>query len=745
MTPPPDESSPPPGTPARSLVSAPPPPAPEHADPARLASYVRAAMHNDRTPGELVVVLHPRRRERVPRGLFEAIAQAGWGVHIVETEAERVRSVDQIRAKLTELIGAGRPVDMLVIAGDGTLDHHVLIAAFSACYPDLVRRRDGEISATPLSRDELAALPRGYARALFEPALDLSGLRPDDATIKKIWRLQLDIDGDVRKGAPPSRLTERTGRSLTDPLLRLAVWAAAAPHRVVLRADGYDLEGLAEATKEETFQGLFPYIRSVVMYPAGTASDNALFSGVPGWPYAQLGPFLARHPWLDPLRRLWERLARRRFLAMFTGDSVVVPARFSLVRFDGSWQAVCSHAVGGPGSGHLFAADLDGKSHGLWGYLVLVPRLILREGVFGSTLLHVKVLDTLGRVKARIDSQLAEAMYSNRTFIGGLGTIPSTEPTSFAGRSSFVVAPPILARGPDGARVVQLSGLLTVFEAATKGVLARLLHLIGLDPGRLAGGGKLGSVWPDNQTTLVEGEGVLLSFHHGDGRPKSVPVQVSGDPYVAQELEVRVAWGPLPLLASARSQLLASARRTLAHLRVREAYDLDGVTIGGLYYYRHDRGARWGRAFSARTGLVQPPLHLRGTLAQIQTFLLDRWQLLDTGSFVDTSRPGFQLGRKGRYAHNADQTAHLVVLRQEHGMLLVRQVRAHPDGTLYEALARYTELGGVWIIQSTETRAETGGGPPVILQESHFSRSAEALEREAPAFFPVLPSAPKDD
>jgi hypothetical protein len=240
---------------------------------------------------------------------------------------------------------------------------------------------------------------------------------------------------------------------------------------------------------------------------------------------------------------------------------------------------------------------------------------------------------------------------------------------------------------------------------------------------------------------LQEGERLEMSFQDPQGASRAVPVQVSGDPYVAHDLELRIAWGPLPLLASARSQLLASARRTLAHLRIQEAFDLKGETIGGVYHYRHDIGLDAGPDLEQRTGLFSPPLYLRGNLTVVQDYLIQRWMALETGPFVDTSRPGLQLGRQGRYAHNADQSAHLVVLKQDNGSLLVRQVRAHHDGTLYESRVRYVVLGGVWMIRSVETRAQEPEGIQQIIQESHFARSAEALEREALAFFPVVPAA----
>ncbi len=106
----------------------------------------------------------------------------------------------------------------------------------------------------------------------------------------------------MRAGRGSERIARRADRSLRDPALRLAVVAAALPHRVRLRADGFDLSGLAVAARAHTFQGLYSLLRSIPVYPAGTAADNAGYVGVADWTYAQLSKWVTRFDALDGLR-----------------------------------------------------------------------------------------------------------------------------------------------------------------------------------------------------------------------------------------------------------------------------------------------------------------------------------------------------------------------------------------------------------------------------------------------------------
>lgn len=721
------------------LSDAPPPPTAAEAAPAAISAYVRAAMQRDRTPGHVLVIHHPLRLDRVPRGLFEGLTAAGFTVHMVPTAADRVASVTGIRDACLAAATDGRPIDVLAIAGDGTLDHHVLVGIYWAFHPDLVQPDPGCIAVEPVDDRTLARVDPPIRRAFLEPLPTADGHAVDEATVRRLWVLRARVGDLLRRGASPARLARATGLRVDDPELRLAVLAAVCPERVTLRPPGFDLGGLAQATQERTFQGLYPFVRAIAVYPAGTASDNALFAGVPGWVYAQASRVLTRWRLLDGLRQRAEARQVRRFLDYFTGACVTVPARFSVVAFDGTWMALCSHAVGGPGSGRFFSADLEHKTGGIWGYIARIPRVVVQEGLFGSTVIRAVARDAAGRVLSSFDSQLAEALYTNRTFISGIGAVPSTDPTSFAGRSTFVVVPPIVGRAVDGTLRLRFLGLVALVEGIVKGVLGRALHLVGLDPGSLGGGGRLRSAPPDQQLNLREGDQVDVAFLHRDGSPRIVPTQVSGDPFQARTMAIRVAWGPVPMLAAESSLLLASVRRGLERLRVRETWKLDGLYIGGLYYYRHDVGERWTPAFRERTGLVEPPAFLLPPLASIQAQFLDRWQAAGTGAFVDTSTPGVQLGRRGRYAHNSDHTAHLVVLRESRTSLLVRQVRASAEGrVIHECHARYAAFGPTWVIRTVQTRRWTTGELPVILQESHVFRTAEAVQRDAPAFFPFV-------
>lgn len=716
------------------LAAAHAPPAPG-ADPGRIAAYVESAMHQDRTPGNVVVVRHPLRTYKVPRPLLPALEAAGYALTICDTQPDRATSVRGIRDALVRLAAEDAPLDLLVIAGDGTLDHHVLVAAFWAFYPDLVVERGGTIDLRAVTDDLLATLPPRYRATSLGRVPDTSTLVPDEATIREIWGLRADLERHVRAGRSIRKLEAVAGAPISDVKVRVAALAALFPQQVRLRADGFDLSGLAEGTQQRTFQGLYPFLRSIAVYPAGTAADNALFAGIPGWTYAQASKRLAAWQWLDGMRRRWEARATERFVRCFRDKSAVVPARWSLVSFDGDWQVISSHAVGGPGSGHVFAADLRAKTSGLTGYLIRLPGIILREGILGSTLVQVTALDGEGQVKTSTEAQLSEGLYTNRTFIGGIASIPSTDPTSFAGQSTFAVVPPILGRGPDGSRQIDLHGLFSVFEGATKGIVGRLMHLLGIDPGTLAGGGRIRSAWPQHLLTLHEGEEVQMRYRYRDRSPRAVPTQVSGDPFQASEMAIRVAWGPLPLLAHTESLLLASARRALAHLRQQQTWRLRGVFIGGLHWFRHDTGEHWSPAFAQRTGLSSPLLLLPPGLGRIQRACLDAWE--SAGDFVDTSDPGLGLGRRGRYAHNNEGTAHLIVLRERRDTLLVRQVRKGPVG-IHETRTFYRGFGPSWVIHSSHTREWVTGQDPRILHEVHFFRTAEAFQRDAPSFFPFV-------
>jgi hypothetical protein len=430
---------------------------------------------------------------------------------------------------------------------------------------------------------------------------------------------------------------------------------------------------------------------------------------------------LTKWDWLDPVRKVLERSVTERFVRYFADDGVTVPARFSLIAMDGDWQVVCSHAAGGPGSGHMFAVDLEGKSRGLLGYLWLLPQLIVTQGGFGSTMFRVTVRDALRRITTRLEAQIAEGVFTNRT---------------------FVLAPPIVSRDEHGALQFSLRGLFTVIEGAAAGILSRAMHLIGLDPGRLATGGRLRSPYPDHQLTLTEGGELDISYHHRDGRRRAVPTEVSGDPYVASRMTIRVAWGPLPMLATPTSLMAECARRALTRLRTRHALALGTETLNMIEFFVYAIGTAWDDGLSEQTGLFRPPPTLRLQLRHIQQRLLHTWEGLGTGTFVDTSAPGIQLGRRGLYAHNHDQTAHLVLIRERAGSLLVRQIRAAEDGCLFEAYAWYRAMGGAFVIRNCQVRRWQGGAPPSILREEQYFRTAEGFQEHAPAFFPFLPRDP---
>ena len=97
---------------------------------------------------------------------------------------------------------------------------------------------------------------------------------------------------------------------------------------------------------------------------------------------------------------------------------------------------------------------------------------------------------------------------------------------------------------------------------------------------------------------------------------------------------------------------------------------------------------------------------------------------------------GLALGRRGRYAHNSDHSAHLMILR-ERGGLLVRQVRRLGE-TIYEGRTLYSGWAGGWVIHENQVRRTDPGQAPIIVQEEHFFRDAEALRQEGASFFPFV-------
>ncbi|MFH1464571.1 MAG: hypothetical protein ABIO70_09295 [Pseudomonadota bacterium] len=723
------------------LLASPPPGVPQDLGPEHLEVYIRSAMHQDRAPGILIAVCHPLRMYKVPRGLFSAIEKAGWEVRRVDTRPDRVESVTAIRDALREAASEGRPLDLMVLSGDGTLDHHVLTAAFWAFFPDLVSQRPGAIDTSAVTPADLASIPDRLRAAFLEPLPTGQGIEPTEATMVAIWVLRARLERMLRRDPHPDRVTRKARLPRTDPILRLAVLATLLPHRVVLRPPGFDLSGLAQASQERAFQGLYPYIRAICCYPAGTAADNAVFSGVPGWAYAQMSGLLTRFDWLDGLRRYAERRVIRKFMRYFTKRGVVVPARISLVAFDGQWQSISSHAAGGPGAGHFFTADLTSKTKGMLGYLVRIPRVIIREGLLGDTVVRVASRYADGRLKSFTEAQLAEGLYTNRAFIAGVGTIPTTGAISLAGQSSLALVPPVINRMKGGQRGLNFRGVGAFWEAIAKGVLARALHMAGLGVGRMAGGGRFTLLPPEHQVAIKEGEEIEVHYLTLGGRPRGIPVQVSGDPFQAWKLNIRSSWSPIPILGEAQSLLLASARAVLADLRLRQSYGLRVEYIGATHYFWHHHGEDWDEAFRARTGLVQPPLWLPLPLAMVQRRLLEAWREAGAGEFVDTSQSGVVLGRRGRYAHNNDQSAHLVVLKQPGSALLVRQIRRQPaDGQVYESRARYRRIGANYLIYESSTVAWRGQEPPIIVQEDHWFRDAETFQQAAPAFFPLLRS-----
>jgi len=725
---------------ARSdLSTVPPPPEPGmEVGPDVIETYVRAAMHSDRSPGTVLAICHPLRMYKVPRRLLAVLEHRGHDVEVVETLPDRVASVSGIRDALVEAHSRGKPLDVLVFSGDGSLDHHVLVAAYWAFYPELVQEKPGCIAVEEPTTEEWRGVPDGLRHAFLEPRPDPGDLAPSEANIQRLWVIRRRIERAVRAGRSARRIASRAQLDEQDPRLRLAVFATLFPHRVTWSAHGFDLSGLAEATQEQAFQGLYPFIRSIGVYPAGTAADNALYAGIPGYGFAQAVRWLERLG-LDSIRDRWEERTLQHFLEVFEGG-VVVPGRFSVVAFDGDWSVLSSHAAGGPGGGSFFAADLESKTGGLLGYLARIPGMIWFDGILGNTHIHLSAQDVNGQVRAEHSGRVVEALYTNRAFIAGVGSVPSTNPTGFAGQSSLVVAPPLLYRDADDRLVFDLSGLLTFTEGIVKGVLGRLMHAVGLGVGRLAGGGRFWFAAPEHQITLQEGESAHLDFLGPDLRPRAVATQVSGDPYQAWKMAVRVAWGPLPLLSAPDSLLMAAAQRSLSRLREAQGFQLRTVYIAGLAWFRHLVGSEWNRAQVQKTGLFMPPRTLPRRLGRAQRLLLRGWGLHDVGPFIDTTEQGVALGRRGRYAHNSDRTAHLVILR-ERGTLLVRQVRRMSDA-IYEARTTYRSWWGGWVVHDSQVRRWRPGEKPTIEQEEHYFRDATAFRQEAPSFFPFVGEGP---
>jgi len=706
-------------------------PPPGNAHPGEVEPFVRAAMHRDRSPGVVLAICHPLRMYKAPDGLFEALEAEGYEVETVDTLPDRIESVSSIRDKIRACADRGKPLDLLVFSGDGTLDHHVLVAAYQAFRPELVQTVPGAVEVIPPSEAALDAIQPRLRSAFLEPLPTGEGLTPTDDSVHNFWVLRRRIDSLVRKGRHPRRIARRAGMKVDDPHLRLLVMSVLLPHCVEVRAPGFDLTPLAEAPRETEAQGLFPYLRSIAVYPAGTAADNALYAGIPGYIFASFAKVL-RRPWMDPIRRAWGRRSLRQFVETFT-EGVVVPARFSMVAFDDKWSVISSHAAGGPGGGAFFAADLESKTGGLLGYLKRIPSVVWNEALFGSTVLRVTTQDTHGQTLHSSEGRMVEALYTNRAFIGGVGGVPSTNPTALAGQSSLLLVPPILYRDGAGRAVVDFSGFFTFWEGIAKGIAGRLMHAMGLGVGNLAGGGTFQAARADNQITLREGELLQLDFLDTLGRRRAVSTQVSGDPYQAWTMKVKVAWGPLPLLASDKSLLMAAAQRALARLRVAQSWRLQTVYIAGLAWLRH-RVRDTTPAES--TGLFLPPWTLPRRLTRAQARLRRRWVSMGTGPFIDTTEQGLALGRRGRYAHNSDHSAHLMVLR-ERGRLLVRQVRREGN-RIYEGRTVYTPHLGQWVIHEDQVRRTDPDEPPVIVQEEHFFRDAEALRQEAPSFFPFI-------
>ena len=713
-----------------------PPSAPSaELSPDQLERYVLAGVHHDRAPGNLLVVLHPLKRNKVPRPLFDALRDRGYNLRIVETQPSVWRSVKAIREAMIDLAEAARALDLMVISGDGSLDHHVMVAAYSAFYPDLVEFQKGRVDCSRIGEDRLATLPPDYRQTFFPDGLP-GEIEPSQDNITYLWLLRDRLEKALIARKRPDKILRLSQLQPNDARLGTAILATLWPDRVQMVPDHFDLTRLAEATQEQTFQGLYPFIRAIACYPAGVAADNAVFAGVPGWGFATVGNLLAKFGWLDALRRPLERIATRRFVEYFCESGVVVPARLSVLAIDGSWRAVCGHVTGGPAAGLFFMQDLKRKTQTMWGYLARIPAVIIKAGMFGRTRVRIRSYDAHGNKKSHSEGHITEGLYTNRTYVAGVASIPTTNPTSFAGESSLLVVTPIWSRAAEGFARIDLRGVSGFFEVILKGLIARVLHFFGFSTGTLAGGGRVWMLLPQHQVAIKEGERIQIDYQHLDGTPTAAGVVISGDPFTASRLDIRVLWGPIPMLGSRRSLLVASTRRTLSNLRMEQSFDLEHTYIGGVRYFRHRTGQPWSPELSARTGLFLPPLHLPRSLSRSYEFLSKRWQAAGAGEFIDTSKPGLPVTRKGCFAHNNDQTAHLLVLKQPSGMLLVRQVRARPDG-IYETRTDYRAAGASYIVVRSQTVYWADSEPPQIIREAHYFRNADEFQQAAATFMPV--------
>ncbi|MEL6345539.1 MAG: hypothetical protein AAFV53_20690 [Myxococcota bacterium] len=710
--------------------------------PEEMEPYILAGIQQDRTPGNVLVVLHPLKVEKLPVGLFDALTERGFRVQVQETAIDEMDSVRGIRDALRQLRADPGPLDVIVVGGDGTLDHHFLLASFAAFFPDLVEERPGVIAAERLTREDLERVPSSWRKAL-----DLAEAPPSVAptleNVRGIWRLQDDIQQGMQKGRRGlSQLLRRRGLTRDDPILRLATMWAVAPGRVTVQAPHFDLQALIDASQEQTFRGLYPWVRSVTSYPAGTAADNAIFAGVPGLTLGLLAKTLGRTSLLAPIRARLDQRTLDAFLDFFCTASTVVPTRISMVAMDGRWQRVGSHGIGGPGSGRIFSGDLRHKPRGVIGYVARLLPAIYREGVIGETRLRVAAYSPDGEERSVMEGGIAEGLYTNRTFIAALGSIPTTTPTSFAGESSLLMLPSVLSRDDDGRRVFNVRGVLGIIEGAVKGILARAMHFVGVDPGRLAGEGELIGLPPSHQVSLKEGAEVRIRYADAEGRPRPVPVQISGDPYYASQMRIRVFWGPLPMLAAHGSLLHASARRTLRHLRLQDSYNLGGTYIGGVHHFWHRVGIVPREEIGARFGVTPPPRHLRLPLSAAAEKLAYKWAKLGVTDLVDTSGPGLDLGKGEIRQHTNDLSAHLVLVREGRARLLVRQVRRLEDGTVVEARCHYRRSWGAWLITDSQLLQWAAGKPPRIVFEERFFRDIRQFQGVAPTFFPILSTAP---
>lgn len=709
--------------------------------PEHLEQFIIAGIHQDRSPGRVLVVLHPLKIHKLPDGLLEGLRARGFEVTVQHTAIDEQESVRGIRDALRAAAEGPGALDVIVIGGDGTLDHHFLIGACAAFYPELVSERPGVFSAEDLGPDDLAHLPRGWRDGLALMA-SRAGRAMTAPEVRQIWLLRAQISTAIRRGMSLRRLLSRVERPADDPLLCIAVLAAAAPDRVTLHPPGFDLEGLARAGQDETFRGLYPWVRSVTAYPAGTAADNAVFAGVPGLLYGLTAKALRRWSWLEPVRRRLARRTLRRFLDFFCHRSTVVPTRISLISLDGRWQRIGSHAIGGPGSGRLFAGDLVSKPSGVTGYVMRLIPALFQEAIFGTTQLRIEAYDSQGRQTSVTEGGVAEGLYTNRTFLAAMGSVPTTTPTSFAGESSLLMLPSILSRRPGGPREVSLLGLFTLCEAIFKGVASRFLHMAGIDPGRLAGDGKLVSLPPSYQVSLKEGAEVRIRYTDDQGRARAAPLQISGDPYQASRMRLRVFWGPLPMLAANDSLLEASARRTLRFLRLQASYDLKSTSIGGVHHFWYGSGGFERHAIDVETGLTEPRLHLPRDLRAAGRLICAQWERLETGGFVDTSGPGRSSRRDEVRLHSNDQSAHVLLLREGRSRLLVRQVRRGTEGTVVEARIRYRRSFRAWVIVESQLMRWEPDRTARILYEEHFFRDARHFQGSAPTFLPLLEQRP---